>query len=452
MITQQEPQRIRTGTGLYSYYQGNITISGTTISLCDKAVYYYNNNNQLTTSNISNSVITNNKKGIYIDPRGSYKYPNLKVNNSDIYNNLEWNVYIGGGANPSTTEYDMLNNYWGSLDSTLISSQLYDNSDNNTVASINFTPYAENFIAKYGLADINRDGKTDGYDLAILASTFGLSSTNNMFKANADLNHSGRVDGFDLAILGLHFGQFGAGIIPKLNSAYLDSPIKIHVNIEYNSLSEGDIITYVLKSNLPEDIFAFQSKFNIQEGIELIASTGRSVFSEDNSWKMQWSEKNEYLLAFSQHQNCNLAESGQNELLRLEFKLNRSFSSPPTLEFSGFDLIRNDGATTYSSEILYDFDISSKSETEITSYKLFQNYPNPFNPETTVKFMLPSNSHVQFDLFSIQGEKIRTVLDDFFETGQYSFKINAVNLASGTYFLRMKSKNFEQFIKLLLVK
>ena len=53
--------------------------------------------------------------------------------------------------------------------------------------------------------DINRDGKVNGQDLAILGARFLATSGQSNYLADADLNHDGVINGIDLAILASNF-------------------------------------------------------------------------------------------------------------------------------------------------------------------------------------------------------------------------------------------------------
>jgi acyl-CoA thioesterase-1 len=55
--------------------------------------------------------------------------------------------------------------------------------------------------------DIDHSGRVDGWDLFLLAVSFGSRTGSADFDPAADLNLDGIVDGDDLAILGSHFGQ-----------------------------------------------------------------------------------------------------------------------------------------------------------------------------------------------------------------------------------------------------
>jgi len=86
------------------------------------------------------------------------------------------------------------------------------------------------------------------------------------------------------------------------------------------------------------------------------------------------------------------------------------------------------------------------------SYALYQNYPNPFNPVTSIRFQVPSFQKVELKVFDILGRELVTLLNEEKFAGVYEIKFNASNLASGVYFYRLKTKDFTESKKLLLIK
>jgi spore coat protein A, manganese oxidase len=87
-----------------------------------------------------------------------------------------------------------------------------------------------------------------------------------------------------------------------------------------------------------------------------------------------------------------------------------------------------------------------------TEFALEQNYPNPFNPETTLRFNLPENSHVELKIYSGLGQEIATLADADYAAGTHAVKWNAAGFASGTYFARIKAGKFAAMQKMQLVK
>jgi hypothetical protein len=57
-----------------------------------------------------------------------------------------------------------------------------------------------------GRADVDRSGRIDGYDLALLASAFGRREGEPLYAPASDVDSDGVVDGLDLALLAAHFG------------------------------------------------------------------------------------------------------------------------------------------------------------------------------------------------------------------------------------------------------
>jgi hypothetical protein len=85
-------------------------------------------------------------------------------------------------------------------------------------------------------------------------------------------------------------------------------------------------------------------------------------------------------------------------------------------------------------------------------YSLSQNYPNPFNPSTMIKYAIPHPAYVEIKIYDILGREVEVIVNDFKQTGIYSVTFDASNLASGVYLYRMKSNDFTDTKKMLLLK
>ena len=85
-------------------------------------------------------------------------------------------------------------------------------------------------------------------------------------------------------------------------------------------------------------------------------------------------------------------------------------------------------------------------------YSLLQNYPNPFNPSTKIRFAVPERSIVKLYLHDILGSEIAVILDEEVSPGVKEIELNGSNLASGVYFVRMVANNYQQTIKISLLK
>jgi len=90
-------------------------------------------------------------------------------------------------------------------------------------------------------------------------------------------------------------------------------------------------------------------------------------------------------------------------------------------------------------------------------YSLSQNYPNPFNPDTRLDYTVPRSEHVTIDIFNINGQKVRTLVDETVAAGQHSVVWDAKSdsgerVASGVYLYRLVAGEVVASKKMTLVK
>jgi hypothetical protein len=84
-------------------------------------------------------------------------------------------------------------------------------------------------------------------------------------------------------------------------------------------------------------------------------------------------------------------------------------------------------------------------------FTVSQNYPNPFNPITKIDYTLSVNSRVVITVYDITGRKV------FSETtqrlaGYYQFSFNAQSMPSGMYIYEVRSDEFKQTRKMVVLK
>ncbi len=85
-------------------------------------------------------------------------------------------------------------------------------------------------------------------------------------------------------------------------------------------------------------------------------------------------------------------------------------------------------------------------------YLLEQNYPNPFNPTTKIKYQNPQLSFVILKVFDVLGNEVATLVNEEKTIGNYEVEFDATNLPSGIYFYQLKTNNFTQTKKMILLK
>jgi len=88
---------------------------------------------------------------------------------------------------------------------------------------------------------------------------------------------------------------------------------------------------------------------------------------------------------------------------------------------------------------------------------LAQNYPNPFNPQTTIAFSLKERGHVSLKVYNVNGELVKTLINEQRNSGADTKTWDGQNdagetVSSGVYFYKLVTSNFTQTKKMVLLK
>ena len=87
-----------------------------------------------------------------------------------------------------------------------------------------------------------------------------------------------------------------------------------------------------------------------------------------------------------------------------------------------------------------------------SEYRLSQNHPNPFNPLTNISYSLPRAGEVTLIIYNILGEEVARLADGFQQAGEYRTQWSASNVSSGIYFYRLRSGDYTETKKMVLLK
>jgi hypothetical protein len=77
-----------------------------------------------------------------------------------------------------------------------------------------------------------------------------------------------------------------------------------------------------------------------------------------------------------------------------------------------------------------------------TTFELAQNYPNPFNPSTTIRFDLPTASHVRLTVHDLLGREIARLEEGIRMAGHHR-TVWSPHVASGVYFVRLEARGLD---------
>ncbi|MBZ0201679.1 MAG: Omp28-related outer membrane protein [Ignavibacteria bacterium] len=86
------------------------------------------------------------------------------------------------------------------------------------------------------------------------------------------------------------------------------------------------------------------------------------------------------------------------------------------------------------------------------AYSLGQNYPNPFNPTTNITFSIPKDQNASLKFYNSMGQEVATYLEGFTKAGVYKAEFDGSALSSGIYFYTLKTDDFVETKKMMLVK
>ena len=126
--------------------------------------------------------------------------------------------------------------------------------------------------------------------------------------------------------------------------------------------------------------------------------------------------------------------------------------------------IQEERATQLLCQALADLDMyppnvvdREDEENMSASFSLKQNYPNPFNPETIIQYDLPRGHEVEIVVYNILGQKVRTLLEEYQRAGRHRVLWDGRDdkgkeVASGIYLYRIKTSEFSQTKKMVLLR
>ena len=85
-------------------------------------------------------------------------------------------------------------------------------------------------------------------------------------------------------------------------------------------------------------------------------------------------------------------------------------------------------------------------------FNLFAAFPNPFNSTTTIEDRLPFASDVSLNLYNLSGQRIETLVNGRLQAGVHRVTLNAEDMSSGLYFVKLEGAGQSFTRKLMLLK
>jgi hypothetical protein len=96
--------------------------------------------------------------------------------------------------------------------------------------------------------------------------------------------------------------------------------------------------------------------------------------------------------------------------------------------------------------------VNDQKPTTPLTFALDQNYPNPFNPATTIRYSIPTASHVILKIYNMIGQEVTTLVDDTKPAGIHIATFEGTHLSTGVYFYSLQAGDFKDVKKMVLIK
>lgn len=137
--------------------------------------------------------------------------------------------------------------------------------------------------------------------------------------------------------------------------------------------------------------------------------------------------------------------------------LSSAFDSNIGPRIAEFERMPLDSALSFEAQT-FEEPTSVADGTEVPgTFELAQNFPNPFNPATEIRYQISERRRTVLTIYSILGERVRTLVDEVQPAGTYSVTWDGTDtsgqkVTSGIYLYRLQSGDLVASRKLILVK
>lgn len=157
--------------------------------------------------------------------------------------------------------------------------------------------------------------------------------------------------------------------------------------------------------------------------------------------------------------NSLLYDGAQKEWVKEEIDLNAFAGKQIKIRFSVLsdEYVQKDG--WYLDDIsIVTYDnltaVDGKGLNAPFNFSLSQNYPNPFNPSTIIHYQTATTGFVSLKIFDVLGNEVETLVNEVEAAGNHTVQLSGAKsrLASGVYFYRLKTVDFSDTKKMVLLR
>ncbi|NQU06901.1 MAG: T9SS type A sorting domain-containing protein [Calditrichaeota bacterium] len=96
--------------------------------------------------------------------------------------------------------------------------------------------------------------------------------------------------------------------------------------------------------------------------------------------------------------------------------------------------------------------VDQPDEAQPLTFGLDEPYPNPFNNVTTLRYSLETAGFVTLSVYDLSGRKQMTLVNNHVQSGVYTMSLNAENLPSGVYLIKLENGSQTAVRKMALIR
>jgi hypothetical protein len=253
----------------------------------------------------------------------------------------------------------------------------------------------------------------------------------------------GRIDFEDLIIFSIEYGLSGTSYLPKFTAP---SEFPVEISLGQPTVVGNETRIGVMVGGAVNDVRGMHLELNGQFGKFLGAEKG--LLLQSYSTPVMIMARNE-----DTHVYVDLAVAG------LDAQAVSSAGELVVLRFEGsprMQLVKMEARNSQNMAFITTR-VKGAGESVPTEYRMLQNYPNPFNPSTTIQYELPTTGEVTVEVYSMLGEKVATLVNEVMEAGYHQVQWNGRDgnqrtVASGVYFYRIHAGNYNNVMRMLMLK
>lgn len=235
-----------------------------------------------------------------------------------------------------------------------------------------------------------------------------------------------------------------------------ESPVKIDIVSQNFNSGTGQLNVSLNTTALTNLTGQYKINYVITEDNLVYNQTGNSYCTGGSNYVHNWVVRN--MVNTAPGENLNTGGTWTNGQV-----INKSFSTTINSAWISSNcklkiFVYKDGSPLYLAEVQQAIQTPitatgvSNEEIIPVKFELGQNFPNPFNPVTNIKFSIPKEGYASLKIYDVSGKLVATYLDEYVKAGHYNAEVDGRDLSSGTYFYTLKSGDFMETKKMILLK